>query len=316
MTTLLKIAVSATLLYILIINTDTEALIQVVKSIPPIYVVVLAGLFVFIQVLSAYRWSIVLKKDMEVPYHRVFSIFLVGTFFNNFLPTVVGGDVIKGYYLYKISGNGEQAFASILIDRYSGFTALMAITLVGLAAGYTLIAGTGLGVFFLLLLGFFVTASLFMWVDWLNLWLRKLLSRVGLYGINEKVENFYSSLKSYATSYAILVKIFFLSVVIQTTFILCYVILGRGLGMEVPVEYFFLFVPLATAISMVPVSLAGLGIREGAFVFLFAQGGASTEEALLLSLLWFGIMVAVSTVGGVEYIRLGGRRELAEPAVK
>jgi hypothetical protein len=87
-------------------------------------------------------------------------------------------------------------------------------------------------------------------------------------------------------------------------------VLGNAIGMTVPVGYYFLFVPLATVIGMLPISLAGLGVREGAFVALFVTAGASKEQALALSLVWFAVTVMVSLIGGVEYIRLGGKKEL------
>jgi uncharacterized protein (TIRG00374 family) len=308
LTTLLKLVVSASLLYILFRSVDLEAFLGVVTTLNPLTIVFLAIFFAAIQCISAYRWSTVLKKDIDLSYPKILSIYFIGMFFNNFLPTLVGGDVIKGYYLYRVTGKGEVSIASILMDRYSGFTALMAITLVALVPGYALIKGTGLPGFFLLLLGGYMVSSFFIWVESFHGWLVNILARIRLLSLNERIETFYSALMSYKNCHGILIRIFLFSIVIQGGLIVGYLILARGMGIGVPTGYFFLFIPLATAVSMIPISLSGLGIREGAFVFLFTRVGATQEEALGLSLLWFAIMVCVSLLGGIEYVRAGGKK--------
>jgi uncharacterized protein (TIRG00374 family) len=241
LTTLLKLVVSASLLYILFRSVDLEAFLGVVTTLNPLTIVFLAIFFAAIQCISAYRWSTVLKKDIDLPYPNILSIYFIGMFFNNFLPTLVGGDVIKGYYLYRVTGKGEVSIASILMDRYSGFTALMAITLVALVPGYALIEGTGLPGFFLLLLGGYMVSSFFIWVESLHGWLVRILARIRLLSLNERIETFYSALMSYKNYHGILIRIFLFSIVIQGGLIVGYLILARGMGIGVPTGYFFPF---------------------------------------------------------------------------
>src|SRR3989337_2338488 len=117
---------------------------------------------------------------------------------------------------------------------------------------------------------------------------------------------------SYKRRHDILVKAFICSLVVQGGVIIGYYVLGRGLGMDIPLAYYFLFIPLTTVISMLPISLSGLGIREGAFIFLFTMVGATKEQAITLSLLWFATAALVSMIGGVEYVRMGGRKAVRE----
>lgn len=306
LSTALKAAVSLAILYALFRNIDTGALWATAASVNRLSVAFTALLFIATQSVSTFRWSIILKKDMEVSYPRLLSIYFIGMFFNNFLPTMVGGDLIKGYYLYKESGRGDVSLASIFMDRYSGFAALMVITLAALVPGYPLIKDSGLPAFFAVLIGGFSAVSLVIWVGPLHSGVMRILSMIHFYGINRKIETFYNVLMGYKRHYPILVKIFLCSVFVQGGVIIGYYILGRGLGMDIGIGYFFLFIPLTTAISMLPVSMSGLGIREGAFVYLFSRAGASKEQALTLSLMWFAMAAVVSIAGGVEYIRMGG----------
>lgn len=304
---LIKIGVSGVILYFLFRSINMAAFLKTVTSINPLLVALAALVFLACQCVSTYRWSVILKKDMDIPYRKLFSIYFIGMFFNNFLPTMVGGDIVKGYYLYKYSKRGDVSMASIFMDRYSGFTALMLIAAIALFLGYGLIKGTGLPAFLALLIGGFVFASLIIWVSFLHGWVMVILSKIHFYGINEKIDTFYRILMSYRHDYAALWKIFLFSMLVQVGGIIGYYIIGTGLGMNLHPLYYFLFVPLTATIAMLPISLAGLGIREGAFVFLFTRAGATTEQALTLSLMWFVVTVIVSLIGGVEYIRMGGK---------
>ncbi|OGQ56335.1 MAG: hypothetical protein A3J24_07760 [Deltaproteobacteria bacterium RIFCSPLOWO2_02_FULL_53_8] len=306
--TVVKICVSAVILWALFKNINLELFWNTVISVSPLAVIAVAFILIANQSLSSFRWSIILRKDMDVSYLRLLSIYFIGMFFNNFLPTMVGGDIVKGYFLYRSSGRGDVSFASIFMDRYSGFTALMAITAIALIPGYTLIAGTGLIAAFALLLGGFLCASLLIWVSGLHTWAMRILGRIHFYGINKKIDTFYNVLMSYKGRSDILVKIFICSLFIQSSVMVGYWFLGRQLGIDIGIGYYFLFIPLTTVISMLPISLAGLGLREGAFIYLFTLAGVSKEQALTLSLIYFAIMAIVSLIGGIEYLRIGGQR--------
>ncbi|MBI5234547.1 MAG: flippase-like domain-containing protein [Deltaproteobacteria bacterium] len=301
----LKVIVSSTIMYLLLRGMDMRAFLKTVVSVSP-FAVIGAMLFIIcIQCVSTLRWSIILKKDVDVPYLKLFSIYFIGMFFNNFLPTLVGGDIIKGYYLYKASGKGGVALASVFMDRYAGFSALIVIALGALIMGHALIAGTGLAFALILLIFGYAAGSLILWVDLFNSRVMRLLARVQFYQLNEKIDKFYKVLMSYRDHRRLLLKAFFCSLIVQAGVIVVYYFIALGLGMKVPMAYFFLFIPLTTAASMLPISVSGLGIREGVFVFLFTKAGATEEQALSLSLIFFFIAVFISLIGAVEYIRSG-----------
>lgn len=320
-TIILKLAISGGLLYWLLSSMDIERLIVVVSSADPKFVILTLVILVIVQLLAIYRWGLVLKRDMDISYKLVGSISFVGLFFNNFLPTIVGGDAVKAYYLYRHSGpetggNGvitlPTVLASILMDRFSGFTALMFIALVALIPGYSLIAGTGVEAASFGIILFYFIFSLFMWVEFLHGWLMSLLLKIGFYNINEKIEKFYKSLMSYKEDRKLIAKVCFISLFIQAGVILSFAAMGRGLGINISIWYYFLFIPVTTVVVMVPLSLSGIGIREGIMVLLFSFGGAESESVIVMSLMWFAGLALISTVGGLEYIRLGGKREFAE----
>jgi len=304
---IIKIAVSGAILYALFSRMDSGAFWKTLRAVD-LPLAVLAGfIFTFSQFVSTYRWSILLKGDIGISYLKLLSIYFIGMFFNNFLPTAVGGDVVKSFYLYRESKRGDISLASIFMDRYAGFTALILMTATATIFGYALIGGMGVGGFLFTLIGGYVAASLVIWVGPLHSWAMAIMARVHFYGINKKIDTFYKTLMGYKKRPGILVRVFILSLFVQGSIIIGYFALSRGLGMHVGLGYFFLFIPLTTTAAMLPVSLSGLGLRESAFVFLFMKAGARAEEAFTLSILWFGISAAVSMIGGIEYLRAGGK---------
>ena len=270
--TVLKIVISLAILFFLFRGMDLDAFLKTISKIKPISIIVVVSMIFSIQCVSSLRWQILLKKDFDAPYLKLLSMYLIGMFFNNFLPTLVGGDLIKTYYLYKQTGKGSVALASIFLDRYAGFTALIFNTTIALIFGHFLLEGTGLIGFFLILIAGFIFASLVIWVDFMHRWAMSIMSKIHLYGINHKIDDFYKVLMGYKGHMVGFYKAFGLAILVQAGVVIAYFILGWGIGMKVPLGYFFLFVPLATVASMVPISLAGLGVREGIFIFLFHKG--------------------------------------------
>ncbi len=310
--TIIKIAISGFIMYVLFSNMDMVKFKDTIFSINPIALVAAVVLLLCVQVVSTLRWSIILSKDAKVPFRTLISIYLIGMFFNNFLPTIVGGDVLKGYYLYKASGKGGLAAASVFLDRYAGVSALMTIALIAIILGHSLLEGTRVVEFLLIIIASYVCASLILWVDLFHSWFMKIMAKIHFYGINQKIEALYQVLMSYKGERSIISRAFVCSLFIQSTVMFIYFLFGWGLGIDISIGYYFIFVPIATVVSMLPISLAGLGVREGVFVYLFSTAGVPKEQAIGVSLLFFFITVLVSLAGGVLYVKMGGKKGAEE----
>jgi uncharacterized protein (TIRG00374 family) len=310
---LVKILVSLVILFLLFKNTDTGLFFETITSINPIFFVLAILLFVTSQVISTYRWSLFLRYGgLDMSYFKLLSLYFIGMFFNNFLPTAVGGDLVKGYFLYKASGKGGISLASIFVDRYVGFASLVVLAFIALFLGYSYISDTLLPWFVLLFICLFSLVSLFLWIEKLHNWAFFVLDKITFFNINEKIEKFYQALMNYRKYPQVLMTGLGISLILQTLGVLTFYVISKGFGMTVPLLLFFLFIPLALTVSMIPVSLAGLGLREGAFVFLFAKIGVSSASALSLSLTWFIVVVISSLFGCIEYIRMGQHIKMEE----
>jgi uncharacterized protein (TIRG00374 family) len=117
-----------------------------------------------------------------------------------------------------------------------------------------------------------------------------------------KLQGMVDALRRYRGHHRALGQAFGLSLLLQALIIVTYYLIGAGLGLGVPLLYFFLFVPLITCLSMLPVSVAGLGIREGGVIYFFAKVGVPAAAALGMSLVWFSLTVVVSGLGGLVFL--------------
>jgi uncharacterized membrane protein YbhN (UPF0104 family) len=293
---LIKFIVSSGLLLYLFYFSgivDVQGVIKTLKQTQlsifiPAFIIYLGTLFV-----STKRWSLFLPVQMK--YSRLVSLYFIGSFFNTFLPGLVGGDAVKAFYLYKDTGKGGVSLVSVFMDRYMGLAAMICIGLIAFAVGYSYVMGTEIVWFIPVLCAGFLLASFILWyINW---------GRIKLLSV------FYSPLIELKSKKKTLFKALVLALIVQMMGITSVYILSLSIGLNVPPVYFFIFVPIISAIAAVPISIAGLGLRETGFAALFsivfAKVGVTPAQATGLSLLTFATMCLVNLIGGVEYLRIG-----------
>src|SRR3990167_11073066 len=139
----LKILISISLLIFLFKRANIGNVWDVMRSMDFMIFIVVVFLYTVSQIVSTYRWSLFLPHaGIDMPFLKLVSLYYVGMFFNIFLPTAIGGDVVKTYYLYKSSGKGGNSLATVFLDRFTGFFALVVIATVSLIFGYKYVRET------------------------------------------------------------------------------------------------------------------------------------------------------------------------------
>ncbi len=207
------------------------------------------------------------------------------------------------------SGGRVAAFSTVLMDRLVGTLAL-----VGLALVTTLPAVDRfhLSLIYLVLASFFALSVLVLWAVFhpaLLPMVERLLGRVGLNGLRPGLEDLAGRLGRFRGQRRLLLVLFLVATVTQVSRIGVHVLVSRALGLHIALPYFFLFVPLLAVIVSLPISLNGIGVREGAGVVLFGLVGVSRAQAFSLQFTTYLVAVAVSLVGGVVFlVRLPVRR--------
>jgi uncharacterized membrane protein YbhN (UPF0104 family) len=283
-----KLLVSSGLLYFVISKTGADKVISTLRGINPLAFLLAVSIYIFAIYLSSLRWRLLLHEGFEL--RKLFSLYFIGSFFNHLLPGIIGGDAVKAYYLYKDTGKGASAIASVFMDRYIGFTALMFVGLTAFPFGLRYFRGSYIEwilplMVFLFILGSFIIFGL------------KVGKRIRL------LSGFYDYFSLYKGKKTIILKTFFLSLIVQVVIIFAVYVLSLGLKIDVPLLPLFIFVPIISTISSVPISISGLGVREATFVLLFGSLGIQPAQATAVSFAWFLSVATGSLPGLIEYLR-------------
>ena len=312
---LAKIAVSIGLLAYLFSTTDLEALNRRVRGGDTVLLVGAVAIYTLILVVSTWRWRLLLSaQGFHAPMRRLSATYLVATFFNNFLPSNIGGDVIRVRDSSQLTGSTTTSLAVVAIDRMLGLGALYA-----LAAGAFLIGGPALrglagALPALVVLG--VVFAVLAYVFFRPGVARRLVALLGLSHVgwaHRRFEIVQAAVHVYRQQMAAVWGAFAASVLLQALVVWYYYAVARSLRIALPLTACFLIVPLCSLVQTVPVSFNGWGLRESVFILYFGQLGLPRETALAFSLVGAGLIVLLSLSGAVVWTSRGNPSEGGAP---
>ena len=286
---LLKLAVSSLALYIVFSKVDSGHTFSIIKSIGPFYFFLAVFLYIFSQLISSFRWKLLLPENFTIK--KLFSIYMIGAFFGSFMPGIVGGDAVRAYYLNKKAKKMSLTLASIFMDRYLGYASLM---LIGISAAPFALRYFGASPYKWIMpfiFAAFVVGSILFFVLQLGRRFR---------GMSE----FYEYFTALKTQKGTIIKAVLISLLVQLLNFFIVVVLAAGMGEKIPLLVLFVFLPIIITITMIPISISGLGVREGSFVILLGLIGVKSEVATSLSLAWFFSVFIGSLPGLAIYFAL------------
>jgi len=279
---------------------------QTLSGVRLAYLVAALALTLVGIVVRAYRWQLLLDTlGLQFSLPRLTQLYFVGAFFSTFLPTGVGGDVVRVYEVAQQSARSPEAISTVLLDRASGLLVLFLMALVALPFSRSLVGGQIAVAIVLLTLLSWGGLALLLQQAWLDrLGLLRLVRRFSMLG------DVYQAM--HACGATIIGRALAVSFLFNVLLIATNVLIAWALHANISLWYFVLFVPIISSLLMLPVSLSGLGVREGAYVYLFAQAGVLTSQALSMSLLVYTMNVATGLIGGILYV-VQGLCELRTP---
>jgi hypothetical protein len=257
--------------------------------------------YLFTQAISAVRWTALARPlGIQTPFKDLLKYYLIGMFFNLFAPGTVGGDVSRVFYLVRDDEAHAEGRAvttmpaaiSVLMDRAIGMIVLVWLGAAGLLLFPEYAVPATVRSITLLLAAGFVAAVLLIPL------LRRLLPEDG----HPLVVKVRLALRSYRTEWRALVVAVLLSLIVHLIQAWLHLVMGRALGLEIPYSFCIIVYPLVGTFSAIPVSLNGLGLREGGYIYLLAVIGISTENAIAFGLLLFLIVAVDSLLGGVLFL--------------
>ena len=307
---LLKLTFSLGLIVFLLGRIPMDQLRETLRLARPGWLATAFALLVFSNVIGAYQWSRLLQAvDIHIPFWKVCAYYHVGLFFNNFLPANIGGDLARIADASRYGPTKTAAVSAVMMDRIIGTVALGGIALL---TTLPVLDRFHLSLVYLAVVAFFAIGVGVMWVVFHPGALATLLGalrRFGLGGLAPHLDDLEGRLSTYRGRPALVRSMMVVAALTQISRIGVHVVVARALGMDVPIVYFFLFVPLLAVIVSLPISLNGIGVREGAGVVLFGLVGVERAQAFSLQFVTYLVAVAVSLLGGLVFVaRLPRRR--------
>jgi hypothetical protein len=252
--------------------------------------------------LRAWRWRILLDAvGARVSFRRALYLYFVGAFFNAFLPTGFGGDVVRVLEIGE-GATSSQAAGTAVVDRLTGFLVLFFLALVMLPFGANLFPPATVTFIALLAVGV-VVGSLMLFEGRL---LRRITARfpraLSLAG-DAWIGRTYGVIT--ACGARAIVKALGASALFNIQMVFAGLLIAQALGLSLSIWTLFLVIPVITTALLVPISISGLGVREGLFVTLLGQVGVTAPQAVVFSLAWYSLDFSSGLLGGLIYL-LGG----------
>ncbi len=298
---LIKALVSAGLVWLLLSQVDADAVLARLLGVPA-EVMVFAALTLFaLSGVQAWRWWAIIRAiGAELGYRACWQNVLVGLFFNQTLPSSIGGDAVRIWRAYKSGLAVGPAVNGVLLDRVVGLGALLLIAALGLPKLFNLAGDDPTRwVAPIMVAGGFAGIAALVVFDRLPPVL--LRGRVGAWAVAISAD----ARRAFALSrYS--APAFGGSLFIHVTLAFVAFTVARGLDLKIDMIECLVLLPPVLLVSVVPISIAGWGVREGAMVTAFGFAGVPAADAFTLSVLFGLAAIASGLPGGLVWILTGG----------
>jgi uncharacterized membrane protein YbhN (UPF0104 family) len=244
------------------------------------------------QAMSALRWRLLaLIAGLGGPFREYLAYYFSGMFTNVFVPGLIGGDALRAVYLGRRHGKIGEAVASVVADRGIGLVAL-----------FWLAAGCALAVRDVRLPPTLLRATVGIGAATLAVFFTAPFVAIPASRIPGKIGSFVAPVLPYLERPLAMLPAIVLSLLLQASLSGCQYLLALGLGLKIPLLTFLLIVPIANVAASLPLTVNGLGLREAAYVVLFAMAGVAKQDAIALSLLYFAATLVCGLTGAVAFV--------------
>jgi glycosyltransferase 2 family protein len=253
--------------------------------------------------ISVVRWRLLLQaQHIIIPLPFLLKSYMVAIFFNNLLPSTIGGDVVRIHDTCRMGNNKGGAIAAVFLDRLLGIFILMGFVL------YSLFFSGNLSFFLsylhsrmIILILCFVTIIIAFLIFY-----KQVVSFSRKFNILYKIGNFIKNLLEHLLSIRknkkIIVASLLLSLLLQINVVIYYFLISSGIGLSVSVNEFFVIVPVTVFTMMLPVSINGVGLRENIFVLVLSAYNVSKYNSIAMAWIDYGMIVLLGIIGGIVYM--------------
>jgi uncharacterized membrane protein YbhN (UPF0104 family) len=298
--TLVRIGVTIAVLGWVLQGLDGAAALAALRRFTWPTVLVSLVLVAIDRVLMFWRWRLLVQPTTSIGDHHLARIFFISSFLGSFLPAGLGGDAARAFAVGRQTGQGGPALASVVVDRWIGLLAVGLSGCAGLLISLDAVPGAARLVV-LIATVVLVTGSL------AGLWADQVVNRVMPDALRHTwpgrmAVRLAGALAAYRAHGHVLGRVAILSFTVQALRIVLAWVLGRGLGIDVPFRYYWVFMPINILVILLPISLGGFGLPQGTMIWTLGPLGVEPTAAFLLSTLFVGIGIIGNLPGAWLYL--------------
>lgn len=297
-----KFVVSAVLIYVVLRQTNLGQIWNSARN-ANLWILLLSfSLHAVGYYASAFRWQILLNaQGTKIPVSYLVKSYAVAMYFNNILPSTIGGDVVRAYDTWRYGVPKGKAITAVIVERFLGLLALLGFAVVAVFVatdfaekipnlGYWIV-----GIFLAMIL---FTAFIFVNQKYLTR-IGDLFDKPGLKLFKKQAKKFSDAFRGFRGKKGALFWAIVLSLVLQINVIVHYWLIATALGMNISIVKFLFIIPIALFVMMVPISINAIGLRENLYVFFLKPYGASVAQIIAFSWIAYGMILLLGILGGV-----------------
>lgn len=288
----LKIIVSFALITYLYFTNDFSQIIPAFSNVDLFYFSLSLSFIVLNYIFSSLRWKY-LVLNSKVKFSYMVKLYFIGSFFNNFLPTSIGGDAYKILKLGQKIESKTDAFTATFLERFIGMIALLLISIFGLISFKQIDSLSFLGVFILIISAFILFLLFYPKFTFRP----KILTKI--FGLIDKV---HSSFMKYKTYPRILIFSFVSSIFVQLFSVLSQLFIFKSISVDIPFNFALFAFPIIFLSGYAIPSVNGIGSQEVLYTAFFTDLGIAVPLIIASSFLYHIARLLISLIGGLLYI--------------
>ncbi len=250
-----------------------------------------------------HKWNILIRaRGIKISLIRLFFINSIGTFWGMFLPSSLGTDVVRGYYLVKNNSEKSISVSSVFVDRILAMFSLLLIGVIAIIISGDLLSEYNLNIY---IVSLFIISTLIFYLfqkEEVYNFIKSKLQKMKFQKLINLFIKLHSSILEYKKYRKALIFSFLFNLLVQFTRVLTYYIISVAFNIPIPIIYFLIFVPIVMIVLMIPISIGGFGLSEGTFIAFFVLIGISINDGVVISFTNTFINTVNTLLGGVIYL--------------
>ena len=295
---ILRALLSVSLLTVLVLKIPVHKAISCLSVYLLPFVLFSLASYLIGQTICSLKWRMLTKSLMpSITLNAKYfvSLYLVGIFFSMLFPSTIGGDVFRTWHFSKKTNKPSEAILTVLLERVTG--------------GFGLISMFMAASFFINLRMINIPKNMYKYINIFSviliLGIVVCIFLIFVFKNNAFKGSIIRSLTFMKNAKRLGLNVLFaylLSIVFYFFFIFAHYLLGLSLGLKVDFVYYMFFVSAIALISIIPLTISGLGLREGGYVFFLTLLGVSNQKALVFGMLWLIVLILGAALGGILYL--------------